>query len=169
MGIDEEVERLQSELRVARSLLEGIQAVLRQTAVRPFADTVQCEKRRSERYNHYFSVLLLASEQVSATDLLGTAAGLLRGTDILGIVDGDGSFHLAGGPGQAPETASAEPQAHTKGAVGIILPETDREGTEMTLSRLKAVLTPEDGVKVGCAIYPDDGTDAEQLLSVAAA
>jgi hypothetical protein len=52
--------------------------------------------------------------------------------------------------------------------VGIILPETDRKGGEITTRRLSSVLADEEEVTIGIAVYPDDGTSPQELLKSAA-
>ena len=82
-----------------------------------------------------------------------------------GIVEGSGARRFPARPG-GPRGQKSAAQA---GMVGAILPETDRGGAEVTVRRLTEAMSGMGGLTVRFAVFPDDGTRAEELLSVAAA
>ncbi len=171
MAVDSlnDVARLEEQLRITRRVLEEIRAVYEQRTARPFAEMLLREKRRSERYNHYFSIMLVSSEKVGALEMLHTSAGSLRVSDILGLVDGEGRYHSLHRAGNGLEGLAQMAQPNGDEAVGVVLPETDRDGAETVARRLRSVMAVDDEVKIGLAVYPDDGTNAEELLAMAAA
>ncbi|MHC4481675.1 MAG: hypothetical protein ACYS1C_12005, partial [Planctomycetota bacterium] len=120
------------------------------------------------RYNHYFSLLVLSSVKLSALAILCRVSGTVRGSDIVGLVDREGRYHRAARTGNSSPRLFAPSDGQTAQMVGIILPETDRRGGEITTERLGAVLAADEEVTIGMAVYPDDSTSPEELLSIAA-
>jgi hypothetical protein len=146
---------------------EALTATGRKTE-RTFVETVLREKNRSERYNHYFSVVLLSSLKLSAWKLLERAARSLRSTDMYTVLDSRGGcrfFSLSGPPAEADASAAPTPGSPS---VGIVLPETDREGARAALKRLEGMVTEDEAVRMGVAVYPEDSTDVGELLATAA-
>ena len=52
--------------------------------------------------------------------------------------------------------------------VGIVLPQTDRNGALRAVERLSAVLPSHEQVRIGMAVYPDDSTIPDELMAIAA-
>ena len=169
MSEEREVTKLQAELEMAQSLLDQVRAVIKHRAVRPLAETLRVEKRRAERYNHYFSVLLLRSPKLDHLELVNAACWALRATDMLGILDGNGDYHVFERSGGAEPAAAEAPAVEGAEAVAVVLPETDKEGVQVAVNRLRVAFTAEDEVTARYAVYPDDSTDTNELISIAAA
>jgi hypothetical protein len=163
----DEVTRLEAKLRATQALLEEVRAAVHPRPALTFLEALLVEKHRAERYNHYFSVLLLASARLSAPEMLSMAAGCLRVSDLVGIVDGEGRFHMFPRADGALEDLSPAALSDEARQVGVILPETDRAGLECALERITSFLTADDEVRVGLAVYPEDGTAPEELLRMA--
>jgi len=133
-----------------------------------FVDLVLLEQYRSERYNHYFVVALLNSATLGLPDLLRLASASFRASDLLGIVDPQGRFHRVM-PRSEGRTNLNETSPNYEGhAVGILFPETDRAGAQVALNRITSVLVNNE-ISIGCAVYPEDSTSAEELVAIAAA
>jgi len=145
----------------------GLNDWLQRTAW-PFEEVVQLEQRRSERYSHYFVVALLRSERLAISDLLGFVALATRGSDILGLVDPEGRYHLVGADRESAMGAEALRRLADDWRIGIIFPETDRGDAAAALTRIMSSFTVDDGVSVKCAVYPEDGTSPKDLVSIAA-
>ena len=145
----------------------GLNDWLRGTAW-PFEEVVQLEQRRSERYNHYFTVALLSSARLAMSDLLHPVALRARGSDILGLVDPEGRYHPIGPDRERAMGAEGLGRLHDNWRLGIIFPETDRGEAAAALRRIMSSFTVEDGVSARCAVYPDDGTSPKDLVSIAA-
>jgi len=124
------------------------------------------ERQRCERYNYFFSVLVLASPKLSASEILNRVSGSLRRSDEVGAVDGEGHYLCLTPTRELMQEDETESQH--RGIVGIILPQTNRSGGLKAVERLSAVLPSSEQVGVGLAVYPDDSTDPEELLAIAA-
>lgn len=159
--------RLQQQIDMTRTVLEQTGAMAMQMATLCFSEVLFQEKRRSERYGHCFSVVTAASDRVGVTELLNRVVGSLRGSDILGIVDGNGTYFRFGSAGDVLKQGGVETRGETM--VGVILPETDREGAQNAVQRLDARMSPGEDVSIGMAVYPDDSTDLKELLAIATA
>jgi len=132
-----------------------------------FLNVVEDEQARSERYNHYFCVVLLRADKVETAELLWNVRSHVRGSDIVGIM-------LPGGRYIRQRRGSRRVRLPVDwtgpfGAIGVLLPETDGEGAKVALKRILSLLSAEQDVRVGYAVYPEDSTDAAELLSLAAA
>ena len=106
------------------------------------------ECKRSERYLHFFSVLVLAPEpfiqdDISEMEKLGNIASLIRSnvraTDILGVMEDK--------------------------SLVMILPETPGEGA-LTVSRrlVELVKLRRESMNIKMALYPRDGSHDLELL-----
>ena len=168
MGHDEYLEDIYGKLRKTRSLLEEIKRMSSSTAP-TFSDVLMREKQRAQRYNHYFSVVLLTPDEVDALDLLKRTTRLLRGSDVVGLVDAQGRYHRAAELGQGIHSAPRDAPGERWPSVGVVLPETDRQGAQRAVLRLESVLLDAARVKIGLAVYPEDGTDPDELIQRAAA
>lgn len=168
MGWDDELTKLEQKLRVLEALLDQLKTVSERTVALPFSEWLLLEKHRSERYNHYFSLVVLESAKLSALAILCRINGSVRASDIVGLVDGEGRYHAADRFGDGRLRFRAPNRAQSGQMVGIILPETDRKGGEITTRRLSSVLADEEEVTIGIAVYPDDGTSPQELLKSAA-
>jgi len=132
-----------------------------------FLNVVEDERARSERYNHYFCVVLLRADKMEMGELLRNVRSHVRGSDIVGIMLPGGRYirqRRASRPVHLPVDS-----AGLLGAVGVLLPETDGEGAKVALKRILSLLAAEQDVRVGYAVYPEDSTDASELLSLASA
>ena len=170
MATDDGLASLQETLRATRRLLDEARARARaeQASAPLVLEALNQEKRRSERYNHYFSLAMLRSQKLTAVDLLRTAAGVFRGSDLVGVVDAGGRLHLLGCGGRTLESILSFAADHGDVSVAAVLPETDRGAAGCALRRFEGMLTTDDGVGIGLAVYPDDSTDVEELLRMAA-
>jgi len=146
-------------------LLEEIKGLATQAVVPGFAQMLMQERRRCERYNHYFCLVTVSAEKVGATELMKRARRALRSSDVLGFVSPNGSA-AALHAGQGPGGASAEPPGTP--IVGIILPETDRRGGQTAVDRIGGNLTDVENVTIRMAVYPEDSTDVADLLALTA-
>ena len=160
MGWNDEVRSLERKLVTARTCFTELRALNGRVVAFPFAEWLQQEKQRSGRYNHYFSLLVLVSLRLSAPAILRRVSGSLRASDILGLVDGDGKCRLI-------DRILGHGGHERYQMVGIILPQTDRTGAQITAKRLKSMLAAEEEVSIGMAVFPDDSTDPEELLDMA--
>lgn len=165
MRAHDEIGRLQHEVRMTRALLEEIKALVAQAVVPGFAQMLMQERRRCERYNHYFCLVTVSSEKVGATEILKRARRALRSSDLLGFVSHNGSaaaLRVDPGPGAASAEIPGSP------VVGIILPETDRRGGQTAVDRVSSNLTDVEKVTIRMAVYPEDSTDMADLLALTA-
>lgn len=127
VGADDELARMERERRILRALLDEACRATGHQDGRSLIEALLREKGRSERYNHYFAVVLLSSPTLSTWELLETAAGSFRSTDTVGVVASRGRDHVFSLPREAAEiAASVRPEGQA--CVGVILPETDRRG-----------------------------------------
>jgi len=169
VGAEDDIARLRSELRITRALLEEIKGLTEQTIAPPFAEVVLQERRRAERYNHYFCLVTLSSPKVDAMEVVRRASQALRSSDTVGIVDAKGRYYALSwfrGASLPPVSVAEQPG---KAVVGMILPETDRKGAESAVQRVSGNLTDAGQVKVRMAVYPEDSTNVEDLVAMAVA
>jgi len=162
----DELASLREALRKTRELLDEARDRA-EHAVPLVVEALDMEKRRSERYNHYFSLIMLSSQQLTAADLLATAANVFRRSDMLGVVDAAGRFHQLGWGGRTLDGVLAFAADHADASVAALLPETDRAAAGCALRRFEAMLTGDEAVRIGLAVYPLDGTDVNELLRLA--
>jgi len=160
VGWNEELRSLESKLLTARTFFAELRMVNGRTVVFPFAEWLEQEKHRAGRYNHYFSLLVLASLKLGAPAIVRRVSSSLRTSDILGLVDGNGTRRLV----HRLRGIRAAEQHHM---VGIILPQTDRAGAQIAARRLRNVLAADDAVTIGLAVFPDDSTNPAELLNIA--
>ena len=132
-----------------------------------FLSVVEDERARSERYNHYFCVVLLRADKMEMAELLRNVRSHVRGSDIVGIMLPGGRYIRQ--RGSSPSVRLPVDSAGPFGAVGVLLPETDGEGAKVALKRILSLLIAEQDVRVGYAVYPEDSTDSSELLSLASA
>ena len=132
-----------------------------------FWQVVEDERIRSERYNHYFSVVLLRADRDMTVELFSKVQAHLRASDIVVMVLSDGRYIR--GLEEEEQLRAAMGERDVPEAVGMVFPETDREGVKISLARLTELITSwgEAIVRVGYAVYPEDSTDALDLLSIA--
>ncbi len=165
VGAHDEIAKLQHEVRITRALLDEIRGLASQAVVPAFAQMLLQERRRSERYNHYFCLVTVASANVGPAEILKRARRALRSSDLLGLVarDGGGAAPRADEePAAIPAAAAAAP------VVGIILPETDRRGGQVAVDRMSSSLADAEQVTIRLAVYPEDSTDVADLLALTA-
>jgi hypothetical protein len=106
------------------------------------------EKERSERYNHFFALFGLCLEGRGDEDFSGFVRAQLRSSDYV--------FRVP----PAGRERSVEEQ------LGVLLPETDQAGAQVVKERLAQLcLICKVPVRLGLAVYPDNGTIPEQLLA----
>jgi hypothetical protein len=111
------------------------------------------ELSRCRRYNHFCSVLFVSCDGPEAHALYGRIRRQLRSTDYVASVEQDGA---------------STPVWAGRHSVGAVLPETGPDGAQAVVNRLRADLPDMSDVKLGIAVYPDDGSDSSQLLHLAA-
>ena len=160
MGWNEELRSLESKLLTARTFFAELRTVNGRNVVFPFAEWLEQERHRAGRYNHYFSLVVLVSVKLSAPAIVRRVGSLLRASDIMGLVHGNGARNLV-------HRLRGVKAAEQHQMVGIILPQTDRAGARITVSRLRSVLSADDAVSIGTAVFPDDSTEPAELLSIA--
>ncbi|MFC1805453.1 hypothetical protein ACFL09_00545 [Planctomycetota bacterium] len=124
------------------------------------------EAERSLRYNHFFTVAILASYRTSPDDIHDRVKTLLRQTDFVTVIDaesdeGTRKLRSRGGAG------SRAARALKRQWVVAIFPETNREAANCVFRRLKGVLLSAHDVVWGFAVYPDDSTAPKELLKLA--
>ena len=163
-----ELASLEEALRNARRLLQDTRTRAQLASAPSMLATPNQEKRRSERYNHCFSLAMVSAQKLAAVDLLRAAADTFRGSDLVGVVDAGGHLHVLGCGGRTLESVLSFAADHGDVSVAAVLPETDRGAAGCALRRFEAMLTTDDGVGIGLAVYPDDSTDAAELLQIAA-
>ena len=146
---------------------EGLNDWLRGTPC-SFEQVVQLEQARAERYNHYFAVALLSTERLPMGNVLRPVALATRRSDLLGLVDPEGRYHRVDADRECAACFEAGDDLAHDWRIGIVFPETDRAGAATALRRILSSLTADNGVAKGCAVYPDDSTDARELISRAA-
>jgi len=73
-----------------------------------------------------------------------------------------------GWDGRTREGVLAFAADHADASVAALLPETDRAAAGCALRRFEAMLTGDEAVRIGLAVYPLDGTESAQLLRMAA-
>jgi len=108
------------------------------------------EKERSQRHNHFFTLIGLNFTGFSDDQLIELLEKNLRCSDyVFSIPDYD--LFL---------------QHHSK--IGILLPETDAEGGAVVKARLVALFgASKSQVQLSLTTYPDDATSMTELLSKA--
>ncbi len=112
------------------------------------------EARRCERYNHFCSLLLLDCRNHDPGRVYARVREQLRSTDYV---------ELLGGAHCAPMAQNGRRPCR----IAAILPETAAGGARTAMQRLQGLLPDIADVQFGLAVYPDDGTDAPQLLRAA--
>lgn len=132
-----------------------------------FLGRLKEEAERSLRYNHFFTVAIIASYRTSPDDICGRVKALLRQSDCVEVIDADkddGTRMLRAGRGATSRSARALKHRW----VVVVLPETNREAAHSALRRLKGALGGADDVLWGVAVYPDDAATPTELLKAAA-
>ena len=168
MDTHDELSSLEDALRNARKLLKETRTRAHLASAPSMLSTLDREKIRSQRHNHYFTVVVMSSTKLGTVDLLSTAAGVFRASDLVGLLDGEGRYLVVGCCGCAlEEVGGVLEHAHVP-AVAAVLPETDRTAAGCALKRFESMITSDDEVRVGLAVYPDDSTDSAELLRIAA-
>ena len=135
----------------------------------PLAELLLRESARAERYNHFFSVLLIRPQELDAGEVLRRTRDKLRACDVAGILDREGLYHrlpLRGRNGQ--RKSEAIPSGSSQKLV-IVLPETGRTGAKVVERRIQKRLMEDNDTHIGIAVYPDDSTRPENLLDIARA
>lgn len=115
-----------------------------------FSAMLKREVQRSQRCNHYCVAALVPVTGQGVAGFIKAGLACFRETDVLGL--------LEGGIGESDGGAGIRPVY-----LGILLPETDREGGQVAVRRAARVLQPETG-RYGLAACPDDATSASDLL-----
>ena len=133
----------------------------------PFTELLLRESARAERYNHFFSVLVIQTDDMDVTEAMRRTRDRLRACDMAGILDEDGICHRLPLQGRNSDQL---PDAVPRGAnlpLVVVLPETGRDGAEIVEKRIQKRLMDDGNTRVGIAIYPDDSTRPENLLDIA--
>ncbi|MHC4591314.1 MAG: nucleotidyl cyclase domain-containing protein [Planctomycetota bacterium] len=161
-GIDSQ---RQSRAPQAMAARKGIDFGERSVPPPLLSDWLLQERRRAERYNSFFSLMVLASPRLSAEEILGRIAGAMRASDVLGVVDAEGRYHCLGGSRRLP--AQSRDASAGEAVVGVILPHTDRKGLQCAVGRLSVLLPSHDQVSIGMSVCPDDSNRPEELVAIA--
>ncbi|MGD2174037.1 MAG: hypothetical protein PVJ27_01440 [Candidatus Brocadiaceae bacterium] len=146
---DDELERLYRRF----SSVDKVWEVWR---VRTFLDRLVEEADRSQRYNHFFSVLVVRARKQQAEEVYRRLKGQLRRSDMMEILPASPAWEQAEVEPEVPLPEGTE--------VAAILPETNRAGAKAAVERLRTFLVNAGSVGFGLAVFPDDGTDGRQLL-----
>lgn len=161
--------RLLKEIEQLRSKLAALERDLEQQATEQFQERLEHETRRSQRQNHFLGLLVVRSERTAPRDVRHRIKPWLRCTDFVEVIRVAGAFGGEPGGGREGATVSRTGTAGEAEEVAAMLPETDRAGAEEAVARLKEYLPNMGDVKLGLAVYPDDSTDARDLLAFAEA
>ena len=132
------------------------------------------EARRSERYGRRFSVIFVSCAHADPRDIFNNLRPFLRCTDIVEIIrprppTARGDRLTPPYAGESQSQAVAHSDEGSQDPVAMILPETDRAGAEVVLSRLRAKCHRLGDLSLGLAVYPEDATNPGDLLAKAAA
>lgn len=121
------------------------------------------EARRCQRYNLFCSLMFMSCRTNSPQMVYSRVKRQLRATDYTELV------HERSGEGAGGRSADSCAGAKGRCRIAAILPETDARGARIALDRLRGSLRDIADLKLGFAVYPDDGSDASQLLQRAVA
>lgn len=112
---------------------------------RDFRDLLTREKERSERHNRFFCVFGLSVDGLCGEDMAAEVRAELRASDYV--------FGL-------PQQGDAPVR------IGVLLPETDHLGAQIVKKRLAFLFSIKGAAyHIGLAVYPDDATTPEHLLT----
>jgi len=106
----------------------------------------------SRRYNHYFSLILVVCRPAGCRSACQRMRRQLRATDAVQ---------------ERRRGAAADAGRASECQIGAILPETNAAGALTALSRLRVLLSDIADVRLGLAVYPDDGVDPGSVLQAA--
>ena len=168
MSFQDELSALREELQITRACLEQVRAAAERATVPTFIEVLDREHHRCQRYNHYFSLVVASSSQIGAAEMLKRLLHAVRSSDVLGMVDEEGRYHVLNVSGEVLASVYDRVTAPGKAQVGIILPETDRGGAQAALDRMSSNLSAAEQVRMGLAVYPDDSTSVPELIRLAA-
>jgi len=169
------MEDLRGELEGLRKEVAELKAVLRATRRvlssrgETFVEKVEQERARCERYNHFFALVSFECAREALDDVLERIRSVVRKVDVVGVISDGGDAEKEEAPDENPGGLVENPGKATRtGRVGAIMPETDRTGALAASTRALAALekTREGGVLI--AVYPDDATDARELVRLVA-
>lgn len=159
---------LRQELAAIRLLLEEVKSLAEHWSPPRLRDVIQREAHRAERYNHYFALVVVASREMSLPDLLERVPAALRASDAIGVFGPRGRYWRVTRPQNRADGALPHAvREGTRSKVGILLPETDRSGAGTAVNRLSNALAGADDIRFGTAVYPEDGTEPDQLIQSA--
>ena len=126
-------------------------------------ETLTAETCRSLRYNHFFSVVVLKCRADRPESVCDRIRRHLRGTDHVALL----------GPGEAGDTGEPAAAPAQSGSCDCLivaaLPETDAAGARPVVRRLRSCLPEAADLRIGLAVFPDDGSDPWRLVTRAAA
>jgi len=154
-----QVERLQAEVGRLKALLQSTQMALLHQGGESFLRKVRREKERSERYKHFFALVAFECDPDELGQALSRVQASLRNADIVGV--------LPRAELLTPPEEGGPPASNPGHRVGMVMPETNRQGADVAARRaLRAI----DGAErpFAMALYPDDSTDAVELLRMVA-
>lgn len=159
---------LRQELGAIRILLEEVRSLAEHWSPPSLRDVVEREAHRAERYNHYFALVVVASQEISLPDLLQRVPPALRASDAVGVFGPRGRYWRLTRPRDRADGALPHAvREGTRSKVGILLPETDRSGATTAVNRLSNALAGAEDIRFGTAVYPEDGTEPDQLIQSA--
>jgi len=124
------------------------------------------EARRSERYSRPFSIIFVGCRQTDPRQIFSSLRPFLRSTDIVEVIRPRRRGPVERDRPQPPAPEAAHETLRDR--IAMILPETDRAGAETTLSRLRDQCADLRELTMGLAVFPEDSTNPQELLAVAA-
>lgn len=158
-------ERLQDEVQHLRALAGELKESLESELSLRFRERLEEEVKRSERYNHFFSLLAFRTDGDETVDLYERVQSRLRRSDVVTVVRVDGVTEE--GEARLLQEAAAGDEAGDCRSVLILLTETGWQGATTAAQRLKQDLLNFKDAKAGVAVYPEDSADPEDLLQTA--
>ncbi len=144
---------LRHELRRLRERVTQLEDRLKREPTVEFLRRLVEETMRARRYKHPFSLLVARAPEISPRELYQSVRPQLRSTDIVAVIPRPRDKH------GRPVDASNEPRE-----VAAILPETDRDGAQTAVNRLRGNLRYVKEGHFYLAAFPDDADDPYELL-----
>jgi len=158
-------ESLREDVEHLSALAGKLKQDMKRESILRFRERLEEEAKRSERCNHFFSLLAFRTDRKNALGLYERMQTKLRRSDVVTIAKlnhlKDESWPSHGtGPGESAATGMG---------VLILLTETDQQGATVAAHRLQQELLNFEHAVPGVAVYPEDSPDPDCLLQTALA
>ena len=153
MDVRREIEMLRTALKMVRWQLNRIESI-------SFQQRVSQERKRSERHNHHFTIMVVKAESGDSRTLYRRLRQRLRRSDTMGLLPQDGD-------GDRTWEEFSDSVKERPARVAALLPETDRQAARAAITRLRRVVPDMKGASFGIATYPDDSPHSKKLLELA--